>query len=599
MGDRASANMRLMLIAALCIACITCSQVDAIDVDTVVPQSEHHVQSFFDQLPQAQASETNQAAPSLELLSQGAVTAFQKAQVAQVKHLAQSAMMLVAPPTDGGTDALAKRVTTAKQTIGAAIKTMADNVDTDYTAGTRDLTTLKNTIKTAVQEVSKLQKDQLRTNANAWCTAKRAEEAAVTAHSDAQTARDDYNPVIESALAQYKKLGSITSCDRNSQLNGGQCPDPTVVLDPTIMLKFKAARTSYYDKDKVLQASETTKTTKEAASSTMKTTLRTGISTLVADFVNFCKADGDVYNSAVDEFNNNNDRRALMLRTLREVKCTIDHMDNTQSNEISVDDPKSGSSGKASTANACQLALKSAATLKSEKFGAATKQAFTCPSEATYVGKVKAVYGMQLTLAWTPTTSNCQKIPTPPRYKWNKSPSTIGQPGGHWAGADSCQCNKPGASAGQNTAYAAYNMIGIPVGGRIADCSSNHLNNCCYNELGASPTYEKLNQACAAKCDSWDGCFGYYVGTKASPAMRGVPGIRPNIDAPDTCSQAFAACTVYYTQGTWASRPSSWTLSPQNGYAAGWMTYNHNGVQPRNTPAWMCGNLYGCERKIT
>merc|ERR1712166_385888 len=201
MGDRASANMRLMLIAALCIACITCSQVDAIDVDTVVPQSEHHVQSFFDQLPQAQASETNQAAPSLELLSQGAVTAFQKAQVAQVKHLAQSAMMLVAPPTDGGTDALAKRVTTAKQTIGAAIKTMADNVDTD---------------NTAVQEVSKPQKDQLRTNANAWCTAKRAEEAAVTAHSDAQTARDDYNPVIESALAQYNKLGSITSCDRNS-----------------------------------------------------------------------------------------------------------------------------------------------------------------------------------------------------------------------------------------------------------------------------------------------------------------------------------------------------------------------------------------------
>ena len=73
-----------------------------------------------------------------------------------------------------------------------------------------------------------------------------------------------------------------------------------------------------------------------------------------------------------------------------------------------------------------------------------------------------------------------------------RTPLAILQVGIHGSSKDPCQCTKPGAAANERTQFAYYYLIGAVWnnGGKIDDCSSNHLNNCCYNELGDTSSSE-------------------------------------------------------------------------------------------------------------
>jgi hypothetical protein len=350
---------------------------------------------------------------SLVQLNQGALTKRQKADAAKVSELAKSVELLAATPpgtdTDGGTADLAARVATAKQAVKSAISTMSSGLTTDYDQGKTDLTTLKNAIDVAVQDVSADQKVNLKNHANNACS---AEELAETARSDLQTkttARDNYDPTIPDNLAYFKKLGSISQCDRTSATS--TCPDPTVTVASDLLVAFKDVTQEYYNKDKAMQDAEATKVSAELTAATKLTVVTTTVTTILDGLVDHCSSDGNIYNSAVDEFNGNNAHRGNMLRTLREIECMIDHIDNSAGTAVAVSDPASGAAATATSAHECKTATKTATTLQSENFADATKETFTCPTRASYVDKVKAVHSMQLTDTWIASVSNCASVP--------------------------------------------------------------------------------------------------------------------------------------------------------------------------------------------
>ena len=165
-----------------------------------------------------------------------------------------------------------------------------------------------------------------------------------------------------------------------------------------------------HDKDVAMRDAEAAKQAAESVASGNLTALTSRVSTVITDLVNFCKSDGDVYNNVVDEFNTNNRHRGSMLHTLRQHECTMDHVDNNVGNAIAVNDPADPAHATATSEATCRAALKTKATLQSEKFATVTKQSFTCPSRATYVETVKAVHNMQLTDSWSPTTTNCDAV---------------------------------------------------------------------------------------------------------------------------------------------------------------------------------------------
>jgi hypothetical protein len=382
--------------------------------DGVVPENnilvDEPTEQGFVAPSKVQEPSPSTVSQSLTELNQGIHTERQMADAAKVSKLAHSVEMLTSgsTPKDGGTAALAQRVSAAKQAVKAAITAMSNGLTSDYNQGLTDLQTLKSSINEAVQDVSADEQGHLQSGAHQSCSTERAAEQARGHLTNTTNNRNNYDPTIPTNLAFFKELGSITQCNRDSAT--ATCPDPTVAVSSTLMAQFKAVTQSYHDKDVAMRDAEAAKQAAEAAASGNLTALTSRVSTVITDLVNFCKSDGDVYNNAVNEFNTNNQHRGSMLHTLRQLECTMDHIDNSAGSAIAVNDPADPANTTATSEATCRAALKTKATLQNEKFAAITKQSFTCPSAATYVDTVKAVLNMQLTSSWEATQANCVPV---------------------------------------------------------------------------------------------------------------------------------------------------------------------------------------------
>jgi len=140
------------------------------------------------------------------------------------------------------------------------------------------------------------------------------------------------------------------------------------------------------------------------------------VTTLATSYHAKCASDDSVHEAAVMSFNNNNAGRASMYRSLGTIACHINHMKAGQSFDVPTKLLKSGEAATSTDATNCQGKLKSADTIKTELFPAASSTEDSnkaCPLLSKYEDDIRQYGNLGLdkdSSDWSPTQSKCDAV---------------------------------------------------------------------------------------------------------------------------------------------------------------------------------------------